>query len=121
MMLSTKKHVLICLSELRQPLSQLTKVLSLRQKQLYIVDTTLTLTFSIIDKVTIRTHWLGIMLLLGKACQRQIRYLIEFSSPRFNRTFEPLQPIAFLSDIEQQNNLVYVRGPMHATKLDQDV
>ena len=63
--LVTKKQVLVCLSELRQLLSQLTNVPSNLKKQLQFVNTTLTLTITMIGKVIIRTHLLGIMPFLG--------------------------------------------------------
>ena len=75
MTLPTINHVLICLSELRQLLSWLTNFPSHIQKQLNFLYTILRLTINMIDKVTIRAQWLGIMLLLGMA----VRVMSAFS------------------------------------------
>ena len=54
MKLPPKKQVLICSSEITQLPSQVTNVSCHIQKQLKIVDTTLTVTITMIDEVIIR-------------------------------------------------------------------
>ena len=56
MMLPTLKHVLVCLSEFRQLPSLLTNLPSHVKQLLHFADTTLTLTITVIDKITISTR-----------------------------------------------------------------
>ena len=60
-LLPRTNHVKICLSELKQLLSQLTDGLSHMKKKQIFVDTTLTLAITTVDKVMIRTQRLRIM------------------------------------------------------------
>ena len=54
-------------------------------------------------------------------CQSSVRYVLELSGLRSKRTIEPPQPVAFLADSEQQNNLIFNHGPMQATAFYQNV
>ena len=88
MILPRKIQLLISLSELKQLLLMHTLTPFHIGKQLKVVERSLTLPITMIDKVMMRTQWLGIMLLLRLTvrnffplfCNFQVQYLIELSN-----------------------------------------
>ena len=56
-----------------------------------------------------------------KDCQSHVRYLLDFSSTRSNRTIENPQPIAALTDLEEHINLICIQEPMQFIALHQNV
>ena len=85
-MLPQIKHVLICLSELKQLLSHLTNGHSHIKKQQNFVDTTVRLTITRIHKAIIRTQWFTYHAVNGSDCQICVRHLLARSGPKHNRT-----------------------------------
>ena len=60
------------------------------------------------------------MLFLGMNIRVISAYLLEFTGWPSNRTIKLPQPNAFLTDLEQQNNLILFQGPWQARALDRD-
>ena len=117
MMLPTKKHVLIGLSELRFLMQQLTDVPSHKK-------TTKICGYNTINNIyhDRQNYYQNSMVMCqavpGNHCQDHVRYLLEISGPRSDRTIEYPEPIAILTDLEK--NLTCIESSMQATGLIQD-
>ena len=121
MMLPTLRNKLICLSELWRLLSQLINVPSHTQKTTMICgyNTNTNLCHdrqSYYQYTTIRNH-----AVTSSDCQSHVRYLLDLFGPRSNRTTEPPQTIASLTELKHQNLVIRIQGLMQATALDQNI
>ena len=98
-----KKLVFICLPELKQLLSQFTKIPFFNEKKLNFVDTTLTLTITLIKKNTIRTHWFGTRLSLPMTVRVISAISRNFPAQNLNEILSLLK--LFLSQPTQSNRI----------------
>ena len=74
-----------------------------------------------IDKVTIRAHWLGIMLLLRMAVRVMSAFSWNFPVHDLTEPWNLLKLLTGrLTDLGQQNYLIRIQSSMQATPLDQD-
>ena len=53
--------------------------------------------------------------------RNHVRYIFDFPNKKFNRTVEPLKPMAFLTDSDQQESIGKIQGKLQTTAFDQDI